>query len=82
VDGKHECRTVCLTEEIALDFGSGETLVGIEILDARRIIGKGKLPRIVLDNIAAVAAAEPPSHERKTLVKATSRLRKAKKKAA
>lgn len=35
VEGPYECRTVRLNEEIALNIGPGETLVGIEILDAR-----------------------------------------------
>src|SRR5438105_467734 len=33
-EGKHECRTVRLNEEVALNIGEGEELVGIEILDA------------------------------------------------
>jgi len=32
VEGAHECRTVQLTEEIALNLAEGELLVGIEIL--------------------------------------------------
>ena len=35
MEGPYECRTVRLNEEIALNIGPGETLVGIEILDAR-----------------------------------------------
>jgi uncharacterized protein YuzE len=33
IEGKHECRTVRLNEEIALNIGPDEKLVGIEILD-------------------------------------------------
>src|SRR6266571_7455264 len=33
-EGKHECRTLRLNEEVALNIGEGEELVGIEILDA------------------------------------------------
>lgn len=51
IDGEHQCRTVRLTEEIALDFGKGESLVGIEILDAKEVLGKGTLPSVVLENI-------------------------------
>ncbi|MBI4460006.1 MAG: DUF2283 domain-containing protein, partial [Acidobacteria bacterium] len=29
----------------------GETLVGIEILDAKEVLGKGCLPTVVLENI-------------------------------
>jgi len=51
IEGKHECRTVRLSEEVALNMGEGETLVGIEILDAKQVLGSGKLPRLILENI-------------------------------
>lgn len=56
LDGKHECRTVRLNEEVALNFGADERLVGIEILDARESLGSGKIPAIVLEGIAASPA--------------------------
>ncbi|MGL4379110.1 MAG: DUF2283 domain-containing protein, partial [Microcoleaceae cyanobacterium] len=31
VEGKHQCRTLQLTEEIALNIGENELLVGIEV---------------------------------------------------
>ena len=52
VEGKHECRTVQLNDDINLDFGDGEALVGIEILDATRVLGKGKLPRLTINDRA------------------------------
>lgn len=51
IDGKQQCRTVQLNEEIALNIGPNETLVGIEVLDAKQVLGKGELPRIVLENV-------------------------------
>ena len=51
VEGKQECRTLRLTDEIALNIGEGEMLVGIEILEAKEILGMGKLPSVVLENI-------------------------------
>ncbi len=56
LEGEHECRTVRLTDEIALDFGKGETLVGIEILDAKDVLGNGTLPSLVLENVPFLAA--------------------------
>ena len=56
LDGDFECRNVLLTDEISLDFGPSEELVGIEILDATRVIGQGKLPQLVVDHLAVVAA--------------------------
>lgn len=51
VEGKHECRTLRLTDEIALNIGEGEILVGIEILDAKEVLGAGELPRLVVENV-------------------------------
>jgi hypothetical protein len=45
-----------LSDEIALNLGPGETLVGIEILDAKETLGKGELPRVVLENVPFVVA--------------------------
>lgn len=52
IEGKHECRTIRLSEEVALNIGKGEKLVGIEILDAKEILGAGKVPAIELEGIA------------------------------
>ena len=51
VDGPQECRTVRLNEEIALNIGPGEILVGIEVLDAKQILGQGKAPSVELENV-------------------------------
>ena len=51
VEGNQECRTLQLTEEIALNIGQDELLVGIEILDAKKILGSGNVPNVVLENI-------------------------------
>jgi len=53
IEGKQECRTVRLNEEIALNIGQGEKLVGIEILDARQVLGAGQLPAVVLEGLTA-----------------------------
>lgn len=51
VEGDYQCRTLQLTEEIALNIGENELLVGIEILDAKEVLGSGELPSLVLENI-------------------------------
>jgi len=51
VEGSQQCRTMRLNEEIALNIGPDETLVGIEILDAKQVIGRGASPSIVLENV-------------------------------
>lgn len=56
VEGKHQCRTLQLTEEIALNIGENELLVGIEVLDATQVLGSGNIPNVVLENIAFTVA--------------------------
>ena len=46
LDGRFECRTVRLTEDIALDFSAGETLAGIEVLGASRLFETPDSPKI------------------------------------
>jgi uncharacterized protein YuzE len=53
IEGPQECRTVQFNEEIALNIGPGESLVGIEILDAKPVLGRGQLPSVILENISA-----------------------------
>lgn len=55
LEGEHQCRTLRLTDEVSLNIGEGEALVGIEILDAKEVLGKGEIPRVVLENLSAVA---------------------------
>jgi uncharacterized protein YuzE len=57
IEGEQECRTLRLNEEIALNIGPDETLVGIEIVDAKEVLGKGELPQVVLENLALAPAA-------------------------
>ena len=51
-----ECRTLQLSEDVALNIGPNEKLVGIEILDAKQVIGHGKVPSVVLDNLKQAVA--------------------------
>jgi len=51
VEGVHQCRTLRLNDEIALNIGKNEVLVGIEILDAKEVLANGNLPNVLLDNI-------------------------------
>jgi hypothetical protein len=52
----------------ALNIGRGEKLVGIEIVDAREVLGAGKLPSLTVENVvltdaktAASVAREKPA---------------------
>lgn len=51
IEGEHQCRTLRLNDDIALNIGKGEKLIGIEILDAREVLANGGLPDILLENI-------------------------------
>ena len=57
IEGEYECRTMRLNDEIALNIGPDEVLIGIEILDAKQVLGKGVLPSIVLENVKLTDAA-------------------------
>ncbi|MEI6784647.1 MAG: DUF2283 domain-containing protein [Verrucomicrobiota bacterium] len=65
LEGRHECRCVRLSDEVALNIGAGEKLVGIEILDAREVLGSGKIPAVMLEGLesatAPLALRENPS---------------------
>ena len=56
IDGEHECRTVRLNDEVALNIGAGEKLIGIEILDAKDVLAAGKIPQIIVENLPLAAA--------------------------
>lgn len=43
IEGEQQCRVVRLSDEVALNLGPNESLVGIEILDAKNIFGTGQL---------------------------------------
>ncbi len=57
LEGQYECRTLRLNDDVALNIGPGETLVGIEILDALQVFGEGRIPPVTLENIALAVAA-------------------------
>ena len=54
VEGEYQCRTLRLNDEIALNIGPDELLVGIEVLDAKEVLGKGMTPQVLLENVTGV----------------------------
>lgn len=56
LEGKQECRAVRLSDEVALNIGEGEKLVGIEILDAKSILGAGKIPGVMLEGLESTSS--------------------------
>ena len=55
IEGKKSVKTILLSEDVALDFSGNEELVGIEILDASKVLGSKSNAKLVLDGIEAVA---------------------------
>jgi len=54
--GPVQVTTIRITEDVAIDLGPGEEIVGIEILDASENLGFSReTPRIQLENLEAVA---------------------------
>lgn len=53
-EGHFECRTVRLSEEIALDFADGEVLVAIEVLRASELGVTPEHPEVVLERLKGV----------------------------
>ena len=52
MEGKHQCRTIRLSEDVAIDLTDGEAVVGIEIINASQ---KGLTePKVILENLVAV----------------------------
>ena len=51
LEGEYQCRVVRLTDDIALDFASGEQLVGIEVLGASRLFDTPNAPSIELKDL-------------------------------
>jgi uncharacterized protein YuzE len=56
MEGKHQCCTLQLTEEIALNIGKNKLLVGIEVLDATQVLDAGNIPNVVRENISFTVA--------------------------
>ena len=51
LEGSQECRMLRLSDGVALHIGPGETLIGIEILDAKHVFGAEELPDLVVENV-------------------------------
>jgi len=51
-----QVKTLQLSDNIALDFGVGEVLVGIEILDAKNVLANGNLPELLIENLECKVA--------------------------
>ena len=57
LEGEYECRVVRLTEDVALDFATGERLVGMEVLGASRLFDSPDAPAIDLQDVMGRVSA-------------------------
>lgn len=53
LEGDFECRTVRLSDSVALNIGPARQLVGVEVLDAAKTLNLESKPEMILDNISA-----------------------------
>ena len=56
-EGEFQCRTVRVTDDIALDFAAGEQLVGIEVLGASHLFKNPESPVVELRRLFPQVAA-------------------------
>ena len=54
LEGSFQCRTVRLTEDIALDFAEGERLVAIEVLGASQLGVTPEHPEVILERLRGI----------------------------
>ena len=53
ISGSPKARTERLSEEVALNIGAGEKLIGIEVLDAKQTLGTGEVAAKAIEGLAS-----------------------------
>ena len=51
VEEQVECETIRLNDQVAVDFGPGERVVAIEVLDASELVPDINVSGVVLENL-------------------------------
>lgn len=54
IEGPAECEVLRLNEQVAVNIGPGEQVVGIEVLDASEVLEGLRERKIHLENLIAV----------------------------
>lgn len=57
LEGDYECRSMRLNDEVALNIGPNEALVGIEIVDAKRVFHSETIPSLAVENVPLIKTA-------------------------
>jgi uncharacterized protein YuzE len=55
-DAATDHRVVRLTDDVAVDYGIDDEVVGVEVLNARRVLGGGGTPVVELQNLVGRAS--------------------------
>lgn len=59
--------TIRLSEEVAIDMGPEEEVVGLEILDASKLLGfSGKKPVVKLENLIPIIVGKMPHSQKRS----------------
>ena len=53
IEGPIECEVIRLNEQVAINIGPGEKIVGIEVIDASEILKGVKERKVHLENLVA-----------------------------
>jgi len=53
LEGEFQCRTLRLSDQVSLNIGPDEQLVGIEVLNASSTLNLGKKKQVNLENLTA-----------------------------
>lgn len=51
LEGDYECRSMRLNDEVALNIGPNGALVGIEIVDAKRVFHSETIPSLAVEKM-------------------------------
>ena len=60
VEGHHQVFTKHVNDDVALDYGDAEQVVGIEILNARVVLNHGVPLSLSVENLPVSSSSGPP----------------------
>ena len=56
IEGEFQCRTLRLSDTVALNIGPAEQLVGVEVLEARKTLQLDDKPTVEVENLLVKVA--------------------------
>ena len=64
VEGQHQVLTKMVNEDVALDYGDEDRLVGIEVLNASQVLNNGSPLAVSVENLPVTSSWVPPETRR------------------